>query len=488
MRGFAGASRNLIEEDEIALTSVGVDIGSSTCHLIFSTITLLREGNRYVVAGRRVIHESDIMLTPYRDGEEIDAEVLAQFIDEVYAQADCGPDEVDTGAVILTGVAARRRNARRIGEIFSAQAGKFVSASAGDGLETLISAHGSGAAGLSKTLQEPVLNVDVGGGTTKLALCVNGKVVDMTALDAGARLVVRDKNNLIKSVEPYGRDYLRELGLAHEPGALLEDEKCRALACLMADRILMALSGSDDPELKGLLRLPPMQKIDQSPHVIFSGGVSEYLYGRANGVFGDLGPFLADALRERFASIDACVHEVAGGGIRATVVGASQFTVQVSGSTIFFTPEDILPVRNVPVVLPEYQLDETVPDIDAMSDSIRNALLQQDLQHGEQAVALSLAWAGSATFDRLRAISRGILQGLAPVLQHEHPLILVLDKDLGGLIGLHLCEEEDYAGGLISIDGIESQAFDFIDIGEVLHSTGAAPVVIKSLIFPTSES
>ena len=482
--GFAGASRNLVEEDEIELTSVGVDIGSSTCHLIFSSLTLIREGNRYVVAGRQVMHESAIMLTPYAEGEQIDAEALRQFVDDVYAEAGCQPADVDTGALILTGVAARRSNARAIGELFSVEAGKFVAASAGDGLETLISAHGSGAIKLSQVLGEPVLNVDVGGGTTKLALCDRGTVTTMTALDAGARLIVRDDNGRIQSLEPFGRRYLEELGLPSGVGELLSDDHCRQVAGQMAERILMAASGGEQAELESWLRLPPMTSISHSLNVVFSGGVSEFIYGRAAGHFGDLGPFLAEAVTQAFDTRAAKIHKVDGGGIRATVVGASQFTVQVSGSTIFYAPEGILPVRNVPVVVPELRLHEDMPDEEALSSSIQTALGLQDLLDGEHSVALSLSWEGSATFSRLQAISRGILKGMSPILERGHPLILVLDKDLGGLIGLHLYEEEGFDGGLISVDGIEPRAFDFIDIGEVLRATGAAPVVIKSLVFP----
>jgi Ethanolamine utilization protein, possible chaperonin protecting lyase from inhibition len=163
-RVFTAASRSLIEEDEIELTSVGVDIGSSTSHLLFSKITLERSDTRYVISNREILHESDILLTPYSDGADIDADALSAFVRAQYAAAGLKPGEIDTGALILTGVAVRRANARAIGEVFSAEAGKFVALSAGDALETLMAAHGSGAAALSRS-GGPVLNVDVGGGT-----------------------------------------------------------------------------------------------------------------------------------------------------------------------------------------------------------------------------------------------------------------------------------------------------------------------------------
>src|SRR5689334_21733037 len=186
---FSSVGRSLEVEDEIRLASVGVDIGSSTSHLVFSRLVLERLDNRYVVAERTILHESDVILTPYSGGETIDAAALRDFIDGQYRLAGTDPQAVDTGALILTGVAVRRSNARAIGELFAAQAGKFVSVSAGDALEATLAAFGSGAAARSIREAARVMNVDIGGGTTKIAVCEGGSVVDMTAIDVGARIV-----------------------------------------------------------------------------------------------------------------------------------------------------------------------------------------------------------------------------------------------------------------------------------------------------------
>ena len=130
---FSNVRRSLEFEDEITLVSVGVDIGSSTSHLVFSRLRLERLDSRYVVAEREVVHESAVLLTPYADDETIDAAALRTFIDAQYALAGVRPEQIDSGALILTGVAVRRRNARLIGELFAAQAGRFVAVSAGDG-------------------------------------------------------------------------------------------------------------------------------------------------------------------------------------------------------------------------------------------------------------------------------------------------------------------------------------------------------------------
>src|SRR5262249_56248739 len=118
-------------------------------HVGFSGMGVERVDSRYVVTQREAFYQSDILLTPYAAEEEIDAQALGAFIERQYREANVDPEEIDTGALILTGVAVRRRNARRIGELFAHQAGKMVAVSAGDSLETVMAAHGSGAAARS---------------------------------------------------------------------------------------------------------------------------------------------------------------------------------------------------------------------------------------------------------------------------------------------------------------------------------------------------
>src|ERR1700719_5025105 len=187
---FSNTGRPFGEGDELCVLSVGVDIGSSTSHLVFSRIVLERLDSRYVVTERESFYQSHILLTPYAAEDTIDADALGAFIERQYRDAKVDPDEIDAGALILTGVAVRRRNARKIGELVARQAGKMVAVSAGDNLETVMAAYGSGAVARSIRDKATVMNVDVGGGTSKISICAEGKVIDVTAIDVGARLVV----------------------------------------------------------------------------------------------------------------------------------------------------------------------------------------------------------------------------------------------------------------------------------------------------------
>ena len=483
---FSSKGRTLEGEDEIVILSVGVDIGSSTSHLVFSRIVLERLDSRYVVTTRETFYESDILLTPYTEEETIDAEKLGAFIQKQYEFAKVQPDEIDTGALILTGVAVRRKNARAIADLFAGQAGKLVAVSAGDSLETVMAAYGSGAVQRSIRDRAVVMNIDVGGGTSKIAVCAGGKVVDLTAVDVGARLVVTDAEGRVTRMEEAGRQFAAELGLKLAIGATLKPEDARALAARMADRLFEAMQGgSPKVGASSLLRLDSLTHRGAIGEVTVSGGVSEFVYGREKGSFGDLGPLLAQEIRTRIEAWGPKL-EKPNEGIRATVIGASQYTTQVSGSTIYVWPLEILPLRNVPVIAPDMALDAEEIDAKRVAAAIGGVLKRLDLADGEKPVAVFAPWRGSATFARLDAFCRGIVDGLSAVLAHGHPIVLVGDGDVGGLIGIHCREELRLDYPVVSIDGLELKEFDYIDIGAILDTSGAVPVVIKSLIFPAS--
>ena len=349
-----------------------------------------------------------------------------------------------------------------------------------------MAAYGSGAAARSIRNGAPVMNVDVGGGTSKIAVCADGKVVDVTALDVGARLIVLDEARRIVRIEQAGRRFGAELGLQLEPGAMLTEQDARALAGLMADSLFAAMRGGS-PRAGGadLLRLDPLKFRGEISDVSFSGGVAEYIYGGEAKAYGDIGPQLAAELRARLESGPQLARPDA--RIRATVIGASQYTVQVSGSTIFVSPLQTLPLRNVPVIAPELPLGGETIDAAATAAAIKAALKRLDLGDGESPVAVFVPWRGSATFQRLDDFCKGVADGLAAVLGHGHPIVLAGDGDVGGLIGIHYCEEMKLKNPIVSIDGLELKEFDYIDIGAILDTSGAVPVVIKSLVFPASE-
>jgi ethanolamine utilization protein EutA len=330
------------------------------------------------------------------------------------------------------------------------------------------------------------MNVDIGGGTSKIAVCRDGAVAAITAIDVGARLICSDAAGRITRLEEAGRRFGEDLGLNLEIGRELAPDAARRLAARMADSLFDAMRGGA-PRIgtTGLLRLEPLAFTGHIDTVAFSGGVSEYVYGWESGNFGDLGSLLAAEIRCRVTAAGIAIEPPAQ-GIRATVIGASQYTTQVSGSTIFVSPLEALPLRNLPVIAPDFALEGDAIASTAVAAAIQKALLHLDLVESESPVAIFVPWAGSATFHRLDAFCRGVVEGLGGLLTRGLPVVLAGDGDVGGLLGIHFREEMKLANPVISIDGLELKQFDFIDIGELLESSGAVPVVIKSLIFPAS--
>src|SRR5918911_1554240 len=398
--------------DNVELRTVGVDVGSSTSHLLFAHLHLQRLvqslSSRFVVVERKVLHRSPILLTPYRPDGLIDVDALERFVLDAYAEAGLQQGDVDTGAVILTGAALERANARAVADLFAAEGGKFVCASAGHNLEGILAAHGSGAVALSRKLGTTLLHMDVGGGTAKLALVRNGEVVQTSALHVGGRLVAFDEEKNVTRIEPSALLIARELGITLELGERLRSRDRRRMARALADILLDAANGRRLTGVGAQFWLTePLALTGEPPRgVTFSGGVAEYIFGREARAFGDLAPDLAEALAEAgpAGQLPADVLPL-GEGIRATVLGASQFSVQLSGSTIHISDAGVLPLRNLPVVYA--RLGPGEPQQEAVADAIRQGFRRLDLEDGQAAVALALPWRGEPSYQSLRALAGG---------------------------------------------------------------------------------
>jgi ethanolamine utilization protein EutA len=397
------------------------------------------------------------------------------------------PDTIDSGAVILTGAALERPNARAVADLFADHAGKFVCASAGHNLEAMLAANGSGAVERSRQPAQTVLNVDVGGGTSKLALVHGGHVVETAAINVGGRLVAFDGAGVVTRIEHAARLVADHLGIELQLGQPLTDEASRRIAEALADSLFDAMRGTPSGDLaRRLMLTPPLVSERTVDSVSFSGGVSEYLHGVEVSHYGDLAPRLAEAIRRR---IDA--HELPAGlepaaeRIRATVIGASQFTVQVSGNTIAITRPELLPLHNLQVLHPHLSNGHEVHP-DELSTAIARSFQRFDLEEGEQPVAIAIKWAGEPRYSLLRGLSSGIVRALPRTLTAGLPLVLVFANDYGKLIGSIIREEFAPGNDVVSIDGIELQEFDYIDIGAIMHPSMVVPVVVKSLVFPAS--
>lgn len=480
---------SLAVDEVVRLTTVGIDIGSSTSQLSFSRIELQRMESRYVVTSREVIYESPIALTPFSDPTTIDTAVLGAFIDGQYAAAGLSHDDIDSGAVILTGLALAKHNSRNIADVFSEHAGKFVAVSAGDAIEATLASRGAGIEALSRQPMRAVSHIDMGGGTVKYSFVENGQLQRVAAIDIGARLIVTDDEGRVLRIEPPAAMMLETLGLSLAVGDELAKDVLDAFVGYEADQVLAhagVLPGVAPDER--LQRTPPLFAPGERPAidlVTFSGGVSEYIYDRELELFNDTGRPLATAVMERVRREGLAVEEPPK-GIRATVLGASQYSLQLSGNTVFASSEDLVPIRNIPVVNPHLDLTGDDLDSDALAATLARVLATREPAVDTDAVAIAMSWGGSATYARIDALCRAFVVTAGPEVREEHrvPLIVVCDVDIAGLLGRHI---EEIAGGevpVLVLDGIEVSEFDYLDVGEFVPGTGALPVVVKSLLFP----
>jgi len=470
--------------ENIVLTTVGIDVGSSTSHLMFARVHLQRKtqmlSSQFVVVNREILWRSPILLTPFLPDFTIDAERLGAFIEESYRSAGLASKDIDSGAVILTGEAIKRRNAHAIARLFASDAGKFVCASAGHHMECVLAAHGSGATAISRRTHRTILNVDIGGGTTKFALIANGEIVSTCAVAVGGRLIAMESDGTVTRLEDSARRTAQSLGVELELGKPISTPALDRLVDALAEIVVAIIAQEGPGQLARDLMLTEPLAQAAAPHLLtFTGGVSEYIFGRESSNFGDIAQPLAQRIVAKLPGRSAAKTINPGQGIRATVIGASQFTVQVSGKTIHMSPGVSLPVRNVPVVFPRIGLEREF-DAAGVAAAVRASLAT--LEGEDQPVALGIRWHGDPYYARLRQLAEGIATACSS--ETRLPLILMVDGDVGRLLG-HILEHELHLGrSVISVDGLHLRELDYVDIGEVMQPTGVVPVIIKSLLFP----
>jgi ethanolamine utilization protein EutA len=482
----AAMARTIWNQDNVEFKTVGIDIGSSTSHLLFARVALQRQSqglsSRFVVVGRDIVWRSPILLTPFLDDGSIDAAALGAFIKGCYSDSGFAQSDIDSGAVILTGEAIKRKNARAIDELFAGEAGKFVCATAGHKLESRLAANGSGAVALAKARDTCVLHIDVGGGTTKLALIDRGTILGLSAFAVGGRLIATDGAGDWTRIDQSAQLVGDDLGLAVSPALLADPDVRRRIAHRLAVVAADIITGAPLDRLgQSLLLTEPLSRTVMPTALTFSGGVAEYIFGHEAGEFGDIAkPLAAELARElsrrsRLPLIDP------GQRIRATVIGASQFTVQVSGKTIYLPDPYVLPVHGVPVLRVELNGAGDI-EPDRLATSVRDGLEEIDLDR-QGRIAIAFSWHGDPEHARLKAAGEGIVRALLPLKERITLLLVMIDGDIAKNFGRLLHRELAWPGKIVSIDGMELHELDYVDVGELIAPPGVVPVVIKSLLF-----
>lgn len=475
------------------LISVGIDVGTTTTQVIFSNITIenMSSGARvpeFKIVGKEIFYKGKIHFTPLRSNTEIDETALKEIIEREYKNAGINPDDIDSGAVIITGETARKENAQNISKVLSGYAGEFVVATAGPDLEGIIAGKGSGAAKLSYENNDIVANFDIGGGTTNIAVFSQGEPIDTTCLDIGGRLIRFDKSGLVEYISPKLADICKEVNINIEKGKKYPDEVIRKICRYMAE-ILLEVSGVRPSSRLLELTLSPKStalrldyKIDR---VSFTGGVADYIYNNKAETdlykFGDIGILLGyeiKAILNEFASKVIMPEET----IMATVVGAGTQTMDISGSTISYSQSATLPLKNIPII--EITEKEERVNEEELEKTIMAKLQWYCLETQKQKVALFLKGERNVSFEKVTSLSKVIAKVWEEFYPHGEEVIVVIENDMAKVLGQSISRKlSNKQREVVCIDGIKVSSGDYIDIGKPIGNGSVLPVVIKTLVF-----
>ncbi|MHA1771984.1 MAG: ethanolamine ammonia-lyase reactivating factor EutA [Candidatus Thorarchaeota archaeon] len=467
------------------LTSVGVDVGTATFHIIFSRLLLekspTKRTEKFEITKREIVYEGPIHLTPMFNETTIDFESLREFLLEDYASAGFSLEEIDTGAVIITGESARRKNAEEIVSSLAGEAGKFVAATAGPNFESVLAAYGAGVVERSRTSGKVIMNVDIGGGSSNIAICSNGHVIDTAAINVGGRLLAHDGDGTIVRLENACRSTAKTLGLDLNIGDHVDVAVLENVAGSLADALHEFLTGQISTELtRNLMMTPPLQHCNQVDEVTFSGGVAEFIYESESRDFNDLGQFLARAILDRMS--ETGLHlAVPDHLIRATVIGAGQSSLHVSGSTTFLSPGINLPLKNIPVVEPHLVIEDSIAT--SVTRSVQEALKRFDLNEGEDEFILTFNGAVKPSYTFLADFGRGLVEALPNTIRQKRPILLCFNDDVGNSVGNVMKRETNIDSDVLSIDELHLHEGDFVDIGKPVVEGVVIPVIVKTLVF-----
>ena len=447
------------------LLSVGLDVGTTSTQMILSKLRIENRASSFAVpelqiTEREIQYKSPVYFTPLRDESHVDGEKLRHLIDREYAAAGITRQDVDTGAVIITGETSRKENARAVLSALSDLAGDFVVATAGPDLESVLAARGAGAVEYARQTGKTVLHMDIGGGTSNLAWIDEHGMMSTNCLNVGGRLVKFDEHCRITYLSPV----LSEL-CKLKVGDVATPETLSPVAELLTHALEMAAQLRPRTQLLDNLMTREVRQIGfpriRADVVSFSGGVADCIHrGFDWREFGDLGPILGQTIKN--SALCRGEYRLSQEPIRATVIGAGCHSAQLSGSTVFYRGT-FLPLKNLPTV----RLEEALPS----AEQIRQALSRQE---GE-AVVLALPGIASPHYDQVTALADAVVSGFG-----ERQVLVALRQDMAKALGHALALRLPGDRSLLCIDKIHLTEDSYLDVG--LPVGPALPVVVKTLI------
>jgi len=473
------------------IQSVGIDIGTTTTQLIFSRLTIKNAGGfgdipRFVVTNKEITYRSAIYFTPLRSGTEIDASAVTALIRSEYQKAGMRPEDLSTGAVIITGETSRKSNAREVVHALSDIAGDFVVAAAGPNLESVLAGKGSGAAALSEKTGLLTANMDIGGGTTNICFFQDGYVVDTACFDIGGRSVTVCDNR-ISHISPKLTDLIEHIAIPLQIGEDVREEACLTKLTQICDSLVSILEQAVllKPAGSGLSLMMTNQLITCgriTEQIVLSGGVADCVQKETSDPFlyGDIGVLLGKAIRGSVL-LSAKRGTKSDETMSATVIGAGNYSMEVSGSTIAYQ-NITFPIKNIPVIYVDMAEDRLPFLYDAITNSVRQF---RDDSKDEGPFALASRGIACPSFVLIEQIAEIIASAMHVELSGDRMLILILEADIGKALGQALKRILPAGSPFLCIDGISCASGDYIDLGAPKASGKVIPVIVKTLIFDT---
>jgi ethanolamine utilization protein EutA len=475
--------------DSRSLLSVGIDVGTTTTQIVFSRLNLTdvaRPGQipRINITGREIIYQSPIVFTPLKDYETVDAEALNGIVEREYASAGVDPAQVETGAVIITGETAKKKNADAILRALAGLAGEFVVSVAGPNVESLIAGKGAGAARYSQEHYTSVTNVDVGGGSANSATFRSGNILGAAAMNFGGRILELERaSGRVRHIAGPAQEILDDLGLQLGVGSTPTLEQLRRFTDRMADLTLELIEGTSSSLAQKVYLTPPTPVSGKGTALMFSGGIGYYYYRPLKidtvaeaAVHDDVGPLLALSLREH-PVLNSYQVLPPSETLRATVLGASTQTVTLSGSTIW-AEREILPIRNVPVIRP-ILADGLAPA--TVSSAISEAVRRWDVNVATDPFAVALELDKALDYSSLSQLAHALCE-FARSMPADRPLVVIIERDYAQALGQTL-KGLAPERALLVIDQVGLSEGDYIDVGTPLMDGRVVPLSVKTLIF-----